>query len=126
MKGKAAFILKYDGLMLTQSIQVFLMPFEIASHPQLLPGYKNNLHVSGGNQVRASNSGPVELSSLSQTVSVNDVPEWDHPIDASDQNRPENVPDVSLIVLLLSVSLASGFPVLIFSYRRINRLIGVY
>lgn len=112
MQGKAAFILKYDGLMITQSVQFFLTPCETPSHLQSLPGCKNSLHVSGGNQVRASNSGPVELSSLSQTVSVNDLPEWDHPIGhVSNQNRPGNVPDVFLTALPRWVSLASVFPV---------------
>lgn len=113
MQGKATFILKYNGLMLTQLVQFFLTPFEIASHLQLLPGYKNSLHVSDESQVHASNSEPVELSSLSQNVSVDDLLKWDHPIEhALDQNRTGNVPDVPLIALPLSMSLASAFPVL--------------
>ena len=100
MQGKPTFILKHDSLMFTQPFQFFLMLGKTASRPQFLPEYKSSLHASVGTQADASGSAPVELSSLSQIASVDDLPWWVHPI-GHDLNHifPETVLNASLTAL---------------------------
>jgi hypothetical protein len=79
MQAKTGLILENDGLVVFKAEQFFLTPGESGGHPWHGPGDKCSWLFSGCNPNNAASIVPVVPSTLSQTASSDEPPEWDRP-----------------------------------------------
>ena len=79
MQGKAAFVLKNNGLFRTQRFEFFLGSWQTSLRPRPLLGDRHDWLASADTQVDASNTELDGLSVLSRTGAVNESPKWGHP-----------------------------------------------
>jgi hypothetical protein len=79
MQAKAGLILKNNGFIFFKAVQFFLTPVENGGHLWHELGDKYSWLSSGYNPCNATNIVPVALSTLSQTLSSGELPEWGHP-----------------------------------------------
>jgi hypothetical protein len=89
VQRKPCFILKNYGLGRSQGFKFFLKPSEIFWRPLSSPASMCSWHASGGTLTGASSSALAVPSALSQTVAVDVLPEWDHPIEPGSIRTPE-------------------------------------
>jgi len=80
MKGKTGFVLENHGLLRTQSLEFFLMPFRTSEPLGPSLADKHAQRASADTPTDASSSGPDAPSALCQTAAANESPAWDHPI----------------------------------------------
>lgn len=111
MQAKAGLILENDGLIVFKAAQFFLTPGESDGHPRHEPGDKRSWLFSGCNPNNAASIEPVVPSTLFQTASSDEPPEWDHPRQLStSQTLGDSFPVDAEAVPLAMVSVVSADP----------------
>lgn len=109
MQAKAGLILKNNGLIFFKVAQFFLTPGENSGHPWNELEDKHSRLFSGCNLSNATSIVPVALSTLSQTLSSGELPEWVHPSQLLRYQIPGEVfPDVALTVSSRMMSVESA------------------
>ncbi len=88
MQAKAGLVLENDGLVVFKAAQFFLTPGGIGGHPRHEPGDKRSRLFSGCNPGNAASIAPAVPSTLSQTASSGEPPEWGRPRRLSTDQTP--------------------------------------
>jgi hypothetical protein len=90
MEAKTCLILEDNRFFWLKASEFFLTTDESAWHPQNGLEYKHSWHASSDNPIDASNTVLVEPSDLHQSISSNEQPGLDHPIQHGTSQTPED------------------------------------